>query len=1533
MNAEPGSEPAAGVVDRGKQDPHGLEEAFYLTPLQEGLVLHHAAATVFPEYLIRISGTVHAFNFEAWKAAWKRVVAHHPMLRTAIASRGQRRPLQMTTRHLEPDWELHEVPEGTAEDVIAAFEALKLSDLRRPMNLARPPLFRGAVMKLPDGKARFLWTYHHVILDAWSAGLVLDQVLRTYRALLGGAVADLPASLSFRNYAAYLDRQDSRRAEMFWRGHFAGYDANAQEFRVRAANLMSTAGGNYVALSRSVDSAGTARLNRLSRRLGITIATLASGCWALIKARCSGTNDVVIGMTVSDRPAEIAGIEWLVGLCIVTLPIRIMIDPEGSMHDWLRKLQDTLVAARDNGHLPLTSLHAIAGAADGASLFDSILVLENLPGEFSAVDGASGVAISDIDSEWYTHYPLTLMVAPHNELTIQLRYDPDRVEPSFAETLIEGFMAALTDSVIEAGGRLETVIRRLPGLPPSPVLRGPHQDANSAAVATAILNNCACRGDQPAIVAGERMISYRQLGEIIEGLLWACRRAGVRRGDVVAVHLGRTEQLSAGLTAVLAVGGAFLALDPAHPRPRHEEAIRRSGARWIMTDRHSAASFATIGLPVIEIDPTTDPAARPDREASILPPDPNDPAYVILTSGSTGIPKVVVVPHRALSNVVAALALTPGFGPRDNLFALTTVAFDIAVAELLMPLWAGGSVTLCEVDVGLDPEGAIAALRQAKPAVVQSTPSVWRHLLRNGWEGHRELRVWCGGETLTRDLADALLSQCGELWNLYGPTETTVWSSAHRVARDEPNVPVGAPLAQTTIAVMNADGTEAASGSEGEIWIGGAGIALGYLGDPGLTDIRFPFATIGGERIRVFRTGDHGRIDSNGRLHCLGRLDQQVKIRGGRVDPHEIENVLRLHPAVADAAVAAVRAEDGQGSALHAFVVADNDERRPTRSDLMTHLRAQLPSYMVPARLVHVRSLPRTANGKIDRANLSRVELRETEAFEPEFRPARPIVDIVLWIAAEVLGKPALDPTMDFLAIGGHSISAGRLISRINTIFGTNLPLRTVFEARTLGRLADIVVVELDDRLRDAASDAPSRSLASRAPLTDNQRRLLFLRHLGAAGAPYDLVATTRLEGPLDMAAIQASIDELIARHDSLRIRVVDAGGEPFQEIAHRPAIPVQVVEIGADSVPADAIAHHARDMIADRRRDEDFPLLAVRLLKVGEQTHLLILTIDHMIADAWSLQLLQSELLILYGRFKAGNEPTLRTGALRFIDIATWQQSADNLALAQRDAASWSDRLKRAALAPLAADIPRAARPTFVADDVVCQIRRETGERIVALARRQSLTPFIVLTAALRVLLQRMTLQGAVPFITMLTGRDRPDFEDVVGFLARTAILYAEIAPDMSFEAVAKLERRALLDAWALQSARLEAIVRELGHERGSAADPAFQIMIVMRDVWVPAAESAAIKAEPIRTPNPYIEFDLVVGCHATVDGFDLYFSYDTGVFHRSTIERLADYYLNILDRLVEDSEMPIGRVPLASARERFAFASEFHATEFSPR
>ncbi|MGY3413041.1 amino acid adenylation domain-containing protein [Bradyrhizobium sp. GM5.1] len=1528
MNAGPGREPATGVVDRGNPDLHGLEEAFYLTPLQEGLVLHHAAATLFPEYLIRISGTIHAFNFEAWKVAWNRVVAHHPMLRTAIASRGQRRPLQMTTRHLEPDWELHEIPAGTAEDVNAAFEALKQSDRRRPMNLARPPLFRGAVMKLPNGKARFLWTYHHVILDAWSAGLVLDQVLRSYCALLGGAAADLPPSISFRNYAAYLNRQHSSRAETFWRGHFAGYDANAREFR--APDLMSTASGHYVALSRSVDSAATARLNRLSRRLGITIATLAAGCWALIKARCSGTNDLIIGMTVSDRPAEIAGIEWMAGLCIVTLPIRIMIDPEGSLHDWLRKLQDTLVAARDNGHLPLTSLHAIAGAADGASLFDSILVLENLPGEFSAIDGASGVAISDIDSEWYTHYPLTLMVAPHDELAIQLRYDSDRVEPSFAETLIEGFMAALTDSVLEAGGRTETVIRRLPGLPPYPVLRGPRQGANSTAVATTIVNNCACRGDQLAIATRERAISYRRLGEIVEGLVLACRRAGVRRGDVVAVHLGRTEQLSAGLTAVLTVGGVFLALDPAHPRPRHEEAIQRSGARWIMTDRHSAASFAAGGLPVIETDPPASPA--PERKASILPPDPDDPAYVILTSGSTGTPKVVIVPHRALSNVVAALAHTPGFGPGDNLFALTTVAFDIAVAELLMPLWAGGSLTLCEIDVGLDPEGAIAALQRAKPAVVQSTPSVWRHLMRNGWEGHRKLRIWCGGEPLTRDLADALLSQCGELWNLYGPTETAVWSSAHRVARAETNVPVGAPLAQTTIAVMNADGTEAASGSEGEIWIGGAGVALGYLGDPDLSDIRFPFATIGDERMRVFRTGDRGRIDSSGQLHCLGRLDHQVKIRGGRVDPHEIENVLRRHPGVADAAVAAVHAEDGQVSALHAFVVADDDERRPARSDLMTHLRMQLPSYMVPARLVHVRSLPRTANGKIDRANLLRVEHQETEVSEPGFRSARPIVDIVLWIAAEVLGKPAPDPTMDFLAMGGNSISAGRMISRLNTIFGTSLPLRTVFEARTLGRLTDIVVVELDDRLRDAASDAPCRSLASRAPLTDNQRRLLFLRHLGA-GAPYDLVAATRLEGPLDLTAVQASIDELVARHDSLRIRIVDAGGEPFQEIAHRPPISVQVVEIGAHCTLTDAISRHARDMIADRRRDDDFPLLAVRLLKADEQTHLLVLTIDHMIADAWSLQLLQSEFLISYERTRAGNVLAPRTGAVRFIDIANWQQSADNSARAQRDAATWSDRLKGAALAPFAADLPRAIRPMFVADDVVRKIRSETGERIVALSQRQSLTPFIVLTAALRVLLQRMTLQGAVPFITMLTGRDRPDFEDIVGFLARTAILYCEIAPDMSFEAVAKLERRALLDAWALQSAHLEAIVRNLGHERGSAGNPAFQIMIVMRDVWVSAAEPAAIRAEPMRTSNPYIEFDLVVGCHATVDGFDLYFSYDTGVFHKSTIERLADYYVNILDRLVEDSEMPIGRIPLASARERFAFASEFHGTELSLR
>ena len=1058
------------------------------------------------------------------------------MLRTAVAWKSQRRPLQIVFPRATLQWSRlnwqHLPPVRSDEEFLIYLERDRLA----PFNLSQAPLMRGALIQLANGRTRFVWTYHHIILDAWSSSLLLKEAGEAYRAFRGGVSPPLQLGPHYRTYADSLAQRDDQCAEAFWRALLAGCSLDTSLLRPVPHAHEPAPRYRYESLTKRLDTAKTVQVKRTSRDLTVTMPTLVQAAWSVVVARWTGHRDLLLGVTMSDRPTVTPAIERLVGLCINTLPVRIRTKSEQTVKDWLQEIQLVNVEARDFGHVSLTQLHAWSGLVLGEALFETVFVFENLPDELSSSEERSELAITDMRSEWYTHYPLTAMIVPGAELLLQIRFNLRRIDERTVGRLLDALSDALLALCDGPDQLVGDILNRLPR-PLSPVLSGPVCNL-SPAVPQVILERSVACPDRTALIAGERVFSYLELGTLIRRVAGGLRMAGVKPGDAVAVCLERSERLVSALVAILAVGSSYVALDFSLPAARRNDYVQRSGARWFLTQAVQSGFEGRGGARLLDFADLVGSAPVDSLLPQAFPtPDPDQPAYMIFTSGSTGQPHCVVVPHRALSNLVHALAQTLGFTQQDRMFAVTSLVFDIAAAELLLPLVAGGSIFLFAGRLGEDVHRGLKEFTKSGATVLQATPAVWRLLLSSGWTGHPHLKLWSGGEPLTSDLAAALSKQGRELWNLYGPTETTVWSLAHRVLANELEIPVGLPIANTVVAVLDKHGECVSLGLEGEICIGGAGLALGYHGDAELSKGRFITKWLGGRPRRLFRTGDRGRIRADGLVECLGRRDEQLKIRGTRVEPAEIETVLRGYPSIRDAAVVGYRRSGAEETELAGFIVSRADDSALDQSALIAYLTKVLPHSMIPSKFKIRPNLPLTAGGKIDRVGLQEAAMGDGKDEPAEsLAPGTPVVEILEQILRDVLNQPVATRGDDFLALGGHSLLASRLIARVNYTFGTNLPLRAVFERRTAQGIAVLVEEEID-RGREARPLLQKSSAAGRAPLTDAQHRLLYLDRLERTCSPYVLHAAVELEGSLDCAALSIAIDLLVARHAILRSR------------------------------------------------------------------------------------------------------------------------------------------------------------------------------------------------------------------------------------------------------------------------------------------------------------------------------------------------------------------------------------------------------------
>ncbi|MEY9927497.1 amino acid adenylation domain-containing protein/non-ribosomal peptide synthase protein (TIGR01720 family) [Catenulispora sp. GP43] len=1525
-------------VDRVAGDGRDVEDLLPLTPLQEGMLFHRLVGGDEDVYVDQAALLLEGVSDpQAFAAAWQRVADRTPALRTSVVWEGVPVPLQVVHRTVRVPVTQIDLRAASPAERADQLARLRAEDLAQGVDTGVAPLMRLTLIRLPDARLHLLWTSHHMILDGWSLAQVLADVFAEYAALTTGAEARPEVRRPFGEYVRWLAEQDAGAAREHWRAVLDGF---ADPTPLPADRVPR---GVHRTRSAAVHTAGLSeersrRLAATARQAGLTLGTLVQGAWALLLSRYSGEPDVLFGTTVSGRPDDLPGAESMIGMFINTLPTRIRVEPDRTAAAWLRDLQQAQAEARRFAAVSLAELTGLSGVPSGGALFDSMVAFENYPFDQAAAD--SGVRLAEVASRDATNFALVLRAYQGERFGFDLAYDPELFDAATAGTLAERLVLLFA----ELAEDLDRPLRDLAWTTAEERHRvlvewnGEAEGRPDKTLVDLFEAQAARTPHAEAVSHGDERVDYATLDARANRLAHRLAALNARPERFVALALPRSVDLVVAVLAVLKTGAAYLPIDPALPAERVEALLGDAEPVALVTRTEHNAADTVGGVPVV---PLGDPEVR--AELTRCPatgvdaahrPLPDHPAYAIFTSGSTGRPKGVVIPH---ANVVRLFEQTRqwfDFGAEDVWTLFHSYTFDFSVWELWGPLLHGGRLVVVPEDTARSPHDFLRLLADEQVTVLNQTPSAFYPLVRADAENPENpespepgdrlaLRtVIFGGEALdvTRlaDWYDRHPDTAPRLVNMYGITETTVhvtWAALERAtARAGGPGPIGIGIPDLRLYVLDTALAPLPPCAVGELYVAGEGLARGYLNRPGLTATRFVADPFGRPGTRMYRTGDRVRRRADGTLEYLGRADQQVKIRGYRIEPGEIEAALHTHPGVGDAAVGVY--EDSSGTRrLVAHVVGAGGQSSvaaPSAAELRAHLERLLPAYMVPAAYVPMAALPLTVNGKLDRRALPAPGPDGFASDREHTAPRTPAEHLVAAAWTDVLDTREIGIEDDFFALGGDSILAVRVISRLRAAFGTEISPRLLF---THPKLADLAVAL--GELGSSDDLIPAADPNAEPPLSYAQQRLWFLDRFEPGSTEYTTMSVLRLHGDLDQDALRAALDALVGRHESLRTTFAEQDGHPRQ-VVHRPRpAGLEIVDL-AEEPPA------ALDSLLETLAAAPFdlstgPLLRARLVRTAPDEHVLILAVHHIATDGWSMGVLGRDLGEFYAAACERRQPELPDIPVRYTGYAAWQRGRTDRA--EADLAHWRSSLSGVPPLELPTDRPRPAVRTREGALVAFTVPAELTARLRERGREADATLYVTLLTACQILLARWSGQQDFAVGTVTAGRERPELHDVVGMFVNTLVLRADVRPQASFHDLLAASRETFLSALAHQEVPFEHVVDALQPERDTSRTPLFQVMVALHNLGAEVPRLPGLRVEPVTPPVRNATFDLSFDFVENVEddgSLTGYLEYSTGLFEAATAERLAACLRTLLEAVAQDPARAVNTLSLTSADER---------------
>ena len=1561
-----------------------IEAVYPLSPMQQGMLFHSVYDPESRLYFEQMNCVLHGdLDIESFKRAWQEVGNRHPALRTVFAWKSLDQMLQVVHRQMEFPIDFHDWRGLSQDEQESSLDAYLLREREKGFDPSQAPLIQLALLRIDDDTYYFVEAHHHVLLDGWSLPLILKEVLTLYEGYRVGQDIHLDPARPYREYISWIEKQDRSSAEAYWRESLRGFTAptplvvdsktlgSPGDSKDVDSPIQTEVGDESILLTREESKS----LIELTRRHNLTINTLVLAAWALLLSRYSGEQEVLFGSTVSGRPADLSGVENMVGLFINTLPVKVRVEQDATISDWLVLLQSQLVEMRQYEYSSLVDIQDWSQVPRGLALFESILIFENYPVDQSLREQEGSLSIDSIATREQTNYPINVISASGERIPLRIVYDLQRFDKATIQRML-GHLKILLEGLAAHPEKQFSELPILTDVEKQQMLVEWNQTQASFRSDFCIHElfeaQVECIPDTIAVSFGEHGLTYAELNKRANQLAQYLQKLGVGPEILVGISIERSIEMIIGILGVLKAGGAFLPLDPTYPAERLAFMMQDSKISVLLSQSHLLERLPLDQLEsepfILRLDVDWDDLI--ERELTEKPDTrvtPHNLAYIIYTSGSTGLPKGTMLRHDGLCNLATELKRVLDVREGKRVLQFSALSFDASVWEIFMALANGGTLYLAEQEV-LASAIDLAKLVVDKQITNVTLPPSMLKVLPD--EELPDLGVMvAAGEACTPDLVERW-SPGRDFYNAYGPTEATVCASMYLCSNNENQPPpIGKPISNTKLFVLDTNMHPLPVGVPGELHIAGVNVARGYLGRPEMTAQIFvpnPFSITPGSKL--YKTGDLVRFREDGNIEFLGRIDEQVKLRGYRIELGEIEAVLQNHPSVRQNAV--IVWDDGTGDRYMVAYIEPEDGQAVDVGNVRKYLSEKLPGYMVPTTYMLLEAIPLLPNGKVDRKALQPPEGGRAQAETVYVAPRSPVESMLAELWVQVLSVERVGVFDNFFELGGHSLLATQVISRIRQVMKVEIPIRELFEKPTVAALA----IQVEIALRAASGlEVPPLEPLPRNPETAipegdlepsfAQQRLWFLDQLAPGNLFYNIPVAVKLKGNLDVKALESSLNEIVRRHAALRTTFKSVSGRPLQVIS--PEIKITLPMDDLSDLPLEEREEAAeRQILNEALQSFDLqvgPLMRVRLLLIEpgsaeyEPTYIFVLVMHHIISDGWSMGVFINEISILYDAFKSGRISPLPDLRVQYYDYASWQRKWLQGEVLDRQLKYWRDKLaNQPKMLNLPTDHPRPAIQSSKGKIETFFLPAELSEKIKQLSRKENATLFMILLATYQLLLFRYSGQDDISVGTAIAGRNITDTESLIGFFVNTLVMRTDLSGEPSFRQLLNRVRDVTLGAFAHQDLPFEVLVEDLQPERDLSHTPLFQVAFALQNV--PTAGSPAnqydsastftgtpgsgddeqvgqqlpdLELSQLNVTSGTSKFDLTLSMAEGEDGLVGALEFNLDLFEPETIRRMIGHFQMLLEAIVVDPEQPITTLPMLTENERTQILATWNETQ----
>ena len=1493
----------------------------------------------FPVLASYLSGELDVKTFEQ---SINQIIDRHEVLRTVFhAIDGQPVPIVLPAMRIEVQ---------IIDESFAASEQTRESEVFRiagqlagqPFDLTRGPLVRIALLRLASDEYVLLLVVHQIVFDAWSTGIFCRELSQIYNCLKNNQPSPLaPLRIQYSDFAVWqrgrLQGAILENHILYWRKQLEGL--STLRLPIARSKLESDGYGNAREEFRFSKEL-LAKLQSLNEHTGTTLFMVLLASYQIVLQRYTGQTDISIGTPTAGRNHP--QVEGLIGCFLNMLVLRTDLSGNPTFRELLERVRKVCVDGFTHQDLPFEKIvEELQPNRDLASnpLFQITFALQNTP---KCPLDLMGVTAHNFDVSAGLPRTFDLHLFTVEEVSGLRGYISYKTS-LFQANVIRRLISHLENILMSIVENPEQRVSELPLLTASekhqlliewndterdyPKGKCIHEFFEEQTEKTP---------DAIAMVFEDQQLTYRELNRRANQLAHYLRKLRVGPEVLVGICMERSLEMIIGLLGILKAGGAYVPLDPDYPQERLVFMLKDSRAcllltqkslvedgRWRIEDGDSRSSIPSTllrtgldsRLKVVCLDSEWETIARESREKPSSGVTAENLAYIIYTSGSTGRPKGVAIEHHSTVALLSWAQTVFSAEEMAGVLASTSICFDLSVFELFGPLTSGGQVILAADAIALP--GLVAA---SPVTLINTVPSAITELLRAKAIPSSVCTICLAGEPLMTGLVKDLYEQTSatKVYDLYGPSEDTTYSTFALRTKAGPQT-VGRPISNTEAFILDRQRQPVPIGVCGELYIGGAGLARGYLNQPELTAEKFipnPFSDKPGARL--YRTGDLARYLPEGNIEFLGRIDNQVKIRGYRIELGEIEAVLSQHPTVLEAVM--VARDDALDKRLVVYVVHRNGADISV-NELREFLKQKLPQHMIPSTFMVLNALPLSPNGKVDRKALAAPDQSRPELEQGYQAPRTPMEEMLAEIWREVLKLQRVGIRDNFFDLGGHSLLATQVISRICGVLQLELPVRALFEAPTVAELAEQIEQARRTEPRPQTVPLLPVSRDKDLPLSFAQQRLWFLDQLEPESTAYHVPWVLRLRGPLNVSALEESLGEIVKRHEALRTRFSMAAGEPVQIICPQLNLKLQIVDLSdrAESEREDEARKQADEEVRQRFNLTQGPLLRVTLLRLADQDHVLVLILHHIVADGWSMAVLQRELSILYQAFSSAQPSPLPDLPIQYADFAVWQRQWLQGEVLESQLSYWKKQLEGApAVLNLPMDRPRPPLQSFRGARRSLELSKGLTRDLKNLSRQNDVTLFMTLLAAFQTLLYRYTGQEDVVVGSPIANRSRSEIENLIGFFVNTLVLRSNLAGDPSFRDLLARVREVALEAFAHQDLPFEKLVEDLNPERNLNHSPLFQVMFVLQNASATTRGFGGLTFQSFGMGNVTAKFDLTLSMREEADVLRGSLEYSTDLFDAATIDRLIGHFQSLLQEIVSNPDRRISDLLILTTAEK---------------